>query len=154
MEKCFHSGLYLASNDCPVMSFGMGRPITSKTVGATSHRAALWVISLNLSPPVITRGTDKGEKGPYQYCVIYEFCDVNYRVDVKCYTTINNQWNVFVTSYNHLHKVIEWNCVTVNLISLLPWKNYHGIFLGTSLPQVLTLSPKILAVIFYYRCKC
>ena len=39
----------------------------------------------------------------------------------------------------YLHKVIEWNCVTVNL---LPWKNCHGIFLRTSLPQVLTLSPK------------
>ena len=37
--------------------------MTSNTVFATSQSAALWVISLNLSPPVITKGTTKKQTG-------------------------------------------------------------------------------------------
>lgn len=44
---------YLANSDCPPISSGKASPMTSNTVGATSQSAALWVISLNLSPPVM-----------------------------------------------------------------------------------------------------
>lgn len=48
---------YLANSDCPSIFSGMGSPMTSNTVFATSQSAALWVISLNLSPPVMMKGT-------------------------------------------------------------------------------------------------